>query len=115
MIIKALSLITTLRQPIAEGKKTIEIPLLDYALTVATFLSLARPRAGAEEPKGVALASWSFTDIRPHDHGRCAGRMRRLIYPRAQAWIITNLRVLKTTLPSKASWGCLTFELPDDL
>jgi hypothetical protein len=112
MIIKALSLKQPYANLIAEGKKTIETR--SWTTRYRGDILICASQSGAGEPKGVALCIVELTDIRPMIPDDASAACVD-IYPRAQAWIISNLRVLKKPFPVKGQLGLFDVVPPDDL
>jgi hypothetical protein len=110
VIIKALSLKQPYANLIAEGKKTIETR--SWTTRYRGDILICASQSGAGEPKGVALCIVELADIRPMTpNDEVAACIE--IYPRAQAWIISNLRVLKKPFPVKGQLGLYEVTLPE--
>lgn len=106
---KALSLKQPFANWVAEGKKTIETRTwrTNYRGDILICASLS----GTGEPKGVALCVVGVVDVRPmrstDEIAACTS-----VYPRAQAWILDNLRVLTEPFPVKGQLGLYDIKLP---
>lgn len=111
MKIRALSLQQPYANLVASGKKTLETR--KWSTPYRGDMLICASRSGVGEPKGVALCVVELVSIRPmltSDADRACIEM----YPRAQAWEITNLRRLRQPFPVKGQLGLFNLEVEAD-
>ena len=106
---KALSMTPPYGQLIAEGRKTIETRMWTTAYRGPILFVCAKRPATAQS--GLALCVADVVDIRPMTEAD-EGAACCSIYPRAQAWILRNIRKVKP-FPVRGQLGL--FEVPDSL
>ena len=102
MLMTALSLKQPYANWVATGRKTIETR--SWSTKYRGDLLICSSKSVRIKPMGVALCIVELYDVRPmtaaDEEAACVE-----LYPNAQAWLIRNLRVLKTPFPVTGRLG----------
>ncbi|HSX02069.1 MAG TPA: ASCH domain-containing protein [Candidatus Saccharimonadia bacterium] len=110
MKVKALSLQQPYANWVAEGKKTIETR--KWTTKYRGDILICASQSGAGEPHGVALCLVRLVGMRPMTEAdEAAGCVA--LYPRAQAWLIEDVRVLRRPFAVKGQLGLFNVEVPE--
>jgi hypothetical protein len=112
MKLRALSLKQPYANWIVSGRKTIETRT--WSTSYRGDVLICASTTGKGEPKGVALCVVRLDSVRPmtkeDETAACVER-----YPKAQAWEISNLRLLKKPFPVKGRLGLFSLEVSNSL
>ena len=110
MKLKAISLQQPYANLVASGRKTIETRV--WGTSYRGDLLICASLSGVGEPKGLALCVVELYLIRPMTPADAAAACIDL-YPRAQAWLTRNRRVLKQPFPVKGRLGLYEVEVDE--
>ena len=112
IIVRALSLKQPYANWVASGRKTLETRT--WSTPYRGDILICASTTGKGEPKGVALCVVELTNIRPmlqsDEHAACVS-----VYPRAKAWELTNLRVIKKPFPVSGKLNLFKLEVSEEL
>lgn len=110
--VRALSLKQPYANLVASGKKTIETRVwgTDYRGDILIVSS----RSGQGEPKGMALCVVRLDNVRMMTQNDETSACTTL-YPRARAWELSHLRVLRRPFPIKGQLGLFRLKLDPDI
>lgn len=108
MKLKAISLKQPYANLVVRGQKTIETR--KWSTHYRGDILICSSRSGVGEPKEMALCLVRLIDIRPMTASDAAAACIEL-YPKAKAWIISDLRVLKHPIPVKGRLGLFEVEI----
>lgn len=111
MIVRALSLQQPFANWVATGRKSIETR--KWTVSHRGDILICASQSGMGEPKGVALCLVELYAIRPMVASDAKAACVDL-YPRANAWLLRNRRVLREPFPIKGSLGLFRLEIDPD-
>jgi len=112
MNIRALSLQQPYANLVAQGQKTLETR--KWSTNYRGDILICASTTGVGEPTGVALCLVELVDIRPMTAADESAACVKL-YPRAKAWELHNLRVLREPFPVKGQLGLFRLEVDEKL
>ncbi len=112
MLVKALSLQQPYANLVASGKKTLETRT--WTTKYRGDILICASMSGVGEPKGVALCLVTIDYIRPMTQADIEDACVEL-YPRAQVWGLSNLRVLEDPFPVKGQLSLYNLEVSPEL